>query len=125
MNTILWAFAITVAIAMCASGTMKLVRPKAALESGGMAWAEDFPSGAIKALGGAEVLGAAGLILPAVLDKAVVLVPIAATCIAVVMVGAIGVHLRRCEGLVAVLPAALTLILAIIVAWGRFGPYAF
>ena len=125
MNITLWVFAIAIAIAMCASGTMKLVRPKAALQSGGMAWAEDFPSGAIKALGSAEVLGAAGLILPAVFDRASVLVPIAATCIAAVMVGAITVHLRRGEGVVAALPAALVCVLAIVVAWGRFGQYGF
>jgi hypothetical protein len=125
MSILLWAFAIAVALVMCGSGAMKLIRPKAALQSAGMAWAEDFSPGAIKALGGAELLGAVGLILPAVLDKGSVLVPVAAACLAAVMVGAIIVHLRRREGIVAVLPAVLVFALAIIVAWGRFGPYAF
>ncbi|MET8680782.1 DoxX family protein [Streptomyces sp. NPDC004647] len=39
-------------------------------------WVEDFSSGALKAIGAIELLAAAGLVLPAVLDIAPVLVPV-------------------------------------------------
>jgi uncharacterized membrane protein YphA (DoxX/SURF4 family) len=51
----------------------------------------------IKLIGALELLAAIGLILPAVLDIAPVLVPLAATGLAVTMVGAAIVHIRRKE----------------------------
>lgn len=72
-----------------------------------------------------EVLGALGLILPALLGVATVLVPIAATGLALVMVGAAVVHVRRGDGVQAAIPSLVLAALAAVVAWGRFGPYAF
>ena len=61
--------------------------------------------------------------LPALLDIAPVLVPIAALLV-LTMVGAIVVHARRKEN--ETLPVNIVfLLLALFVAWGRFGPYAF
>jgi hypothetical protein len=71
-----------------------------------------------------ELLGAAGLILPGALDIAPVLVPIAATGLAVLMAGAIVTHIRRKEYQPPVINAIL-LLLAVFIAWGRFGPDAF
>jgi hypothetical protein len=69
-------------------------------------------------------LAAIGLILPALLDIAPVFVPLAATGLVLVMIGAIVTHVRRKEH--AVLRAnVILLLLAAFVAWGRFGPYAF
>jgi VIT1/CCC1 family predicted Fe2+/Mn2+ transporter len=70
------------------------------------------------------VLGAAGLILPAALDIVPVLVPIAATGLALLMLGAAVTHARRKESTNIVVNIVL-LALAAFVAWGRFGPYAF
>ncbi|MFD0475128.1 DoxX family protein [Nonomuraea thailandensis] len=78
----------------------------------------------LKVLGAIEVLGAAGLILPAVTGIAPVLVPVAAVGVVVLMVGAMVTHLRRGE----VSSAAGNLVylaLAAFVAWGRFGPESF
>ena len=71
-----------------------------------------------------EGLGAIGLILPAVLDIATVFVPLAATGLAATMLGAVVFHLRRGETKETA-PSLVLLILAAVVAWGRFGPYAF
>jgi hypothetical protein len=68
------------------------------------------------------VAGATGLILPGVTKIATVLVPIAATGLAVTMVLATVVHLRRHENVAVNL---VLLALAVFVAWGRFGPNAF
>jgi VIT1/CCC1 family predicted Fe2+/Mn2+ transporter len=65
-----------------------------------------------------------GLILPATLDIAPELVPIAAVGLILPMVGAIITHLRRREPKVVVLNLVL-LALATFVAWGRFGPESF
>jgi hypothetical protein len=82
---------------------------------------EDFSAGAVKAIGALEVLAAVGLILPAALDIAPVLVPLAAVGLVLLMAGAIITHLRRHEpqALVVTLPL---LALAALVAWSRFGP---
>jgi hypothetical protein len=51
-------------------------------------------------------------------------VPVAAAALAVMMAGAVLVHLRRKER-VDVVPAVVLGLLAVFLAWGRFGPYAF
>ena len=124
MNVVLWIVAGVLAAAFLASGLMKLAQPKKKIVDSGMGWAEDFSDGAVKGIGALEVLGALGLILPAVFDVAPVLVPIAAVGLALVMAGAAVVHARRKETPMVVANLVL-LALAVFVAWGRFGPYAF
>lgn len=75
----------------------------------------------VKAIGALEVLAAVGLILPAALDIASVLVPLAAVGLVLLMVGAFITHLRRHETQPIVVNLAL-LTLAILVVWGCFGP---
>jgi uncharacterized membrane protein YphA (DoxX/SURF4 family) len=124
MNIALWIIAGLLAVVFLASGVMKLTRPKEKLATSGMGWVEDFSAGAVKAIGTVEVLAAVGLILPAALDIAPVLVPLAAVGLVVLMAGAIITDLRRQETRVIALPLAL-LALAAVVAWGRFGPESF
>jgi uncharacterized membrane protein YphA (DoxX/SURF4 family) len=124
VNVVLWIIAGVLAAAFLASGVMKLTQPRKKLADSGLAWVEDFSDGAVKGIGALEVLGAIGLILPGVLDIAPVLVPIAATGLAVVMVGAAITHARRREPQAIAINLVL-LVLAAVVAWGRFGPYAF
>jgi len=124
VDVVLWIIAGLLAVAFLGAGLMKLGQPRKKLVDSGMGWAEDFGDGAVKAIGVLEVLGALGLVLPAVFDVAPVLVPIAATGLALVMAGAIVVHARRKEPQMVVANVVL-LVLAVVVAWGRFGPYAF
>ena len=124
MNVVLWIVAGVLAAAFLASGLMKLAQPKKKIVDSGMGWAEDFSDGAVKGIGALEVLGALGLILPAVFDVATVLVPMAATGLALIMLGAAVTHARRKESQMVVVNVVL-LLLAAFVAWGRFGPYAF
>lgn len=93
----LWIINGLLALAFLAAGSMKLFRPKAALQSMGMAWTEDFPDAAVKLVGAAEIIGAVGLILPLLTGIAPLLTPIAATALALLMLGAVVVHLRRKE----------------------------
>jgi uncharacterized membrane protein YphA (DoxX/SURF4 family) len=124
MNVALWIIAAMLAVAFLASGAMKLALPKEKLAAFGMGWVEDFSAGTVKAIGTLEVLAAVGLILPAALGIAPVLVPLAAVGLVVLMVGAIITHLRRHEARVIASPMAV-LALAVLVAWGRFGPQSF
>ena len=124
MNVVLWIVAGVLAAAFLGAGLMKLSQPRKKLADSGMGWVDDFSDGGVKAIGALEVLGALGLILPAALDVVPVLVPIAATGLALVMVGAAIVHARRREPQMIIVNVVL-LALAVFVAWGRFGPYAF
>ncbi|MFI6265454.1 DoxX family protein [Micromonospora sp. NPDC051006] len=124
MNIVLWIIAAVLAVLFLGVGLMKLVRPKEKLVASGLGWAENYRPETIKIIGGLEVLAAIGLILPALLDIAPVLVPLAALGLVITMVGAIVVHGRRREypGLAA---NVVLLVLSAVVAWGRFGPYSF
>ncbi|CAM3782256.1 DoxX family protein [Smaragdicoccus niigatensis] len=107
------------------AGAMKLARSKAQLvENPNMAWAQDLSPELIKAIGAAEVAGAAGLILPAALQIATALVPLAAAGLALIMIGAIITHGRRAEYPSVVVNLAL-FSMALFVAVERFGPHAF
>jgi VIT1/CCC1 family predicted Fe2+/Mn2+ transporter len=90
-----------------------------------MAAVADYTDSQVKSGGAAEVLGAVGLILPALFFVAPILVPIAASGLALMMVGAVAVHLRRGDDLRHAIPAIVLGVLAVIVAVGRFGPEQF
>lgn len=123
MNTVLWIATVLLAVAFVAAGSLKLVRSKEQLKAAGQDWVDGFAPGAIKGIGAAEVLGALGLILPAVTGIAVILVPLAAVGLAVDMAGAAVTHVRRGgEGRELAVNVVL-FALAVFVAWGRFGPY--
>lgn len=124
MNITLWIIASVLALAFLASGLMKISQPREKLAASGLAWTEDYNPGAVKAIGAAEVLGALGLILPALAGIATFLVPVAAAGLAIVMVGAIITHLKRGEKQAVVINIVLAA-LALVVAVGRFGPFSF
>jgi hypothetical protein len=124
MNVALWVVAGVLAAAFADTGWVKLRQSNQALSALGMTWTEDFSPAAVKFISVAEVAGALGVILPALLHVAPALVPMAAAALAVMTAGAVVVHLRRKEGVDAV-PAVVLGLLAVFLAWGRFGPYAF
>jgi len=125
MNLVLWILAGLLAALFLAAGAMKASQSKEKLGANpNMAWTGDFSAGTIKFIGLVEVLGALGLILPAAFGIATVLTPLAATGLAVVMALAIVVHARRGETKALPMNVVL-LVLAAVVAWGRFGPYSF
>jgi hypothetical protein len=126
MNLTLWIVAGLLAAVFLFAGSTKLFIPRKKLaEASGGGWVLDFSAGFVKALGALEILGAVGLILPALLDVAPVLVPLAALGLGVIMVGAAAVEFRRQE-FKHVLVNLTYLALIAFVAWGRyFGPESF
>lgn len=98
MNKLIWTLQILAALAFGGSGAMKLATaPNELRANPNMAWAHDFPDGAIKAIGGAEVTGAVGLIVPAATGIAPYLTPAAGVGLAALMGGAAYTHIRRNE----------------------------
>src|ERR1700738_4379201 len=97
MNLALWIVAIVLAAAFAGSGLMKQFVPKDKLVTAGQGWAQDFSTTSIRLIGLAEILGAIGLVLPAAVHIAPILVPLAAVGLALVMAGAAAVHARRQE----------------------------
>jgi uncharacterized membrane protein len=73
----------------------------------------------VRLIGTVEVLGAIGVVLPALTGVLPWLTPLAALGLAATMVGAILTHLRLGERS-AVVPPMVLLILAAFVAYGRF-----
>ena len=126
MNTALWIVAGFLTAIYLLSGFGKLFTPQEKMAGmfAGSRWVEDFSPGTLKAIGAVEILGAIGLILPALLDIAPVLVPLAALGLALTMTGAVIMRIRRHELNYALLDLAY-LALAAFVAFGRFGPESF
>jgi uncharacterized membrane protein len=116
MNAFLWTLQILLAAAFLIAGGLKLLRTPETLRPI-MPWVDGFSASSIKGLGAVEVLGAIGLILPWALKIAKVLTPLSALGLALIMVGAIVVHIRRKEPPIA---QAVLLVLAALVAFGRF-----
>lgn len=123
MNIALWIVASLFAFGFVAGGVIKQVwsydRYAARLH-----WPEDFSPGKVKFMGVVEMLGGLGLVLPGLLGIAPVLVPVAASGMALYMAGAVTERVRRDEykdlvGDLVFLGAML------FVAWGRFGPESF
>lgn len=130
MGSMLWIAAGILAVSMLITGVAKATRTKEQLYGSGIAhyvsgmtYIGAFPSWLIRSLGVVEVLSAVILILPGIFGIVPVLVPITATCLVVVLIGAVGIHARRWEIGRLWVPGGL-LILAIFIAVGRFGPMA-
>jgi uncharacterized membrane protein YphA (DoxX/SURF4 family) len=118
MGIALWVVQVLLALAFLGAGATKLSQPKEKLLKN-MAWVEDFSQPAVRLIGAAEVLGAIGVVVPALTGVLPWLTPLAALGLVLLMLGAALTHLRRTEyGNVAV--NALLLILAAFVAYGQF-----
>ncbi|MER5951687.1 DoxX family protein [Streptomyces sp. NPDC001904] len=125
MNLALWITTGLLAAVALTGGVTKAFVPKekiAAAHGGG--WTAGVGAGFVKGLGVLELLAAAGLVLPAALGVAPVLVPVTAACWIALMIGAMITHGRLGECPLVALNV-VHLVLAAFVAWGRFGPESF
>jgi uncharacterized membrane protein YphA (DoxX/SURF4 family) len=118
MNIALWIVQILLALAFGLAGIMKVTQPIDKLETR-MGWVKSVGPRAVRLIGSLEILGAIGLILPAITGIFPWLTPVAAVCLALTMIGAMITHGRRGEysqiGVNLVL-----LLLTLFVAYGRF-----
>lgn len=119
MKVTVWIVSVLLALAFLATGTTKLFMPSADLAAS----AQGVPVVLLKIAGAAEVLGALGLVLPAMTRIRPVLTPLAATGLVLTMVGATVTNLIIGEYGIALQTLVLGLV-AGFVAWARFGPAA-
>ena len=118
MNIVLWVVQILLALAFAMAGFMKVSQPIDKLETR-MGWVKEVGRRGVRLIGSLELLGAIGLILPAVTGIWPWLTPVAAAGLALTMVGAMITHGRRGEysGIGA---NVVLLVLALFVVYGRF-----
>ncbi|MFG2875672.1 DoxX family protein [Streptomyces sp. NPDC048337] len=121
MNTALWIITglLTAVFLFSGFGKLFVPREKMAAMADAARWVLDFNPGTLKAIGALEILGAAGLTLPALLGIAPILVPLAAGGLALIMTGAAIVRIRRGETKAAMGDGGY-LALTAFVAIGRF-----
>ena len=124
MHLTLWIAAGLLALVALAGGISKTFLPKEKLDAHPASWTPGASTGFVKTLGILELLAAVGLILPAVVDIAPVMVPVTAACWVVLMIGAMITHGRLGQVKLVLLTFGY-LLLAAFVAWGRFGPESF
>ena len=125
MHLALWIATGLLATVALAGGITKTFLPKEKLaQHDGGRWTADVSARFVRTLGVLELLAAVGLILPAVLDIAPVLVPVTAVCWVLLMVGAMRTHARYGQPKL-VLVNVVYLSIAAFIAWGRLGPEPF
>jgi uncharacterized membrane protein len=121
MSAVLWVLQIVLALVFLALGLLMVTRSREQLLRV-LPWVEDFPAPVVRIVGVLELLGAAGLVWPALSSMWPVLVPVAATGLGILLIAVIVEHLTRREADQLPAPVAL-LVAAAAVAVGRFGPW--
>jgi putative oxidoreductase len=117
MNIALWVIQVLLALAFLAAGVPKATQPIPALATR-ITWAKDMPEPLVRFIGVAEILGALGLILPALTGILPWLTIAAAIGLAIVMVAAIIFHLARGESN-RIITNVVMLVLILFVIYGR------
>lgn len=121
MDLALWIAAGLLATVALAGGITKTFLPTETLAAHeGGRWTADAPVGFVKTLGVLELVAAVGLVLPALLDIAPVMVPVTALCWVLLMVGAMITHGRLGQFKLVMLNS-IYLALAAFIVWGRIG----
>ena len=95
MNIALWIVQVLLGGMFLMAGTMKAFQYERAKAS--IFWVKDVPHGLVTFIGISELLGGLGLLLPALTDILPWLTPLAGAGLALIMILAIGFHIRRRE----------------------------
>jgi uncharacterized membrane protein len=117
MHGLEWVFSAVLAVVFLVTGVIKAFRFEQARKR--FPWVNDVPRALVQVLGVAEILGAAGLILPVATGIYPWLTPVAAVALGLLMVLAIQLHARRHESTNAWLGVIL-LVLLLLVAYVRW-----
>lgn len=123
MEIAIWVATLILAFAFLGGGMVKAFASREKQKEMGLLFVDDFSESTIRLIGGLELLAVIGLVAPALVNIGEILVPLAATGLALTMIGAAWVHYRRGE--TKDIPKNIgLLIVAIFVAVMRFGPYS-
>lgn len=118
-NIGLWVAQVLLAAFYGFAGFNKVSQPMDALAAMGMTYAVDYPDLLTRFVGTVELLGAAGIILPALTRIMPGLTPLAAVGFSVIQVLAIGLHAVRGETGQTLPINLVALALSLFVLWGR------
>lgn len=119
MKIVLWFCQGLLAVVFLVIGGAMAFLPLPDLLTRGLAMVEHTPAVLVRSVGAAEVLGAAGLVLPGMLRRWPTLTPLAALALALMMALAVSAHLMT--GAVAGMELPMVLgALSLLVAWGRW-----
>jgi uncharacterized membrane protein YphA (DoxX/SURF4 family) len=118
MNLALWIVQVLTAVVFLAAGVPKVIAPIPQLASR-VSWAGEIPPWLVRFIGVSEVLGAIGLILPALTGIAPWLTVAAAIGLILAMLSASVFHVHRAE-LARLAPPVVLLLLALVIAYGRW-----
>ena len=116
MNILLWILQVLLALLFLFAGSMKFVMSVAEMNNGSPV---ALPGILLHFIGVCEILGAIGLILPSVLRVKPGLTPLAASGLAIIMLGATVITLKGGAIGAALFPLIICL-LCIFVAYGRW-----
>ena len=118
MNTTLWIFQGLMAFVFLFSGMNKAYFNEKTLIQKGQTGVEGLPAWFIKFIGISEMIGAIALITPMLMNKWIMLTPIAAICLGLIMVPAAYIHFKRKESK-NVMINILILITCVLIAYFR------
>lgn len=118
MNIALWIAQSLVAVVFLGSGLAKLVMSKEKMAATGQTGAASLPLGLVRFIACCELLGAVGVVVPIALSTDQFLTQFAAMGLAILMLGAAGIHFRLQEKKPIVVNAAL-FALCVFIAIGR------
>ena len=118
MNITLWTIQGILATMFSISGIMILTQPKEKLALK-MPFLNDYTPSKVKLVAYSHILGAVGLILPLLLNIIPILTPIAACCLALVMLLAVRYNFGR-QDMKSVIVDTVLLALFILIAYCRF-----
>lgn len=115
----LWVAQVLLAVLFGTAGFMKFTTPIADLGAV-MNWVTVSPEWLVRFIGAVEILGAIGIVLPALTRILPWLTPLAALGFAVIQVLAIGTHASLGETAMTLPLNLVILAVAVLVAWGRW-----
>lgn len=120
LHATLWTTQVVLAALFGMAGVMKSTVPLTELAKT-LAWTADVPGPLVRFIGAAELVGAIGLLVPALLRIRPVLTPLAGIGLTIVMLLAAAFHAMRGEFALLGMPIVLGA-LAAFTAWGRLRP---
>jgi uncharacterized membrane protein YphA (DoxX/SURF4 family) len=113
LNVLLWVVQVLLAMLFMFAGVMKFILPVAEMTK-----QIPFPGWFLHFIGGAEILGALGLVLPGILRIRTGLTPLAAAALIVIMIGATALNFKIGSGVAALITLVVGLLL-VFVAYNR------
>jgi len=119
MTIALWIVQGLLGLIFLITGSFKFFQSKEKIVASGGAWAANFAPGIIKLISGIELLSGVMVIIPKLLGHSGYFSFIGAACIAVIMAGAVFVHIRRKEYQHALINVVF-LLMAVFVAYASF-----